>query len=104
MKAFYQISCNRSKADKYGDLPDPVAGKNQLLIGVKVVSVNPFDYKIKKGDLKLIAGSKFAGFSALTLLALLKKFLRVLSVLKLPPDAFAIAEKGKPCDKIIISI
>ncbi len=59
MKAFYQISYGRLGADKYGDLPDPVAGKNQLLIQVKAVSINPVDYKIKNGDLKIITGSKF---------------------------------------------
>jgi NADPH:quinone reductase-like Zn-dependent oxidoreductase len=59
MKAFYQISYGGPKADKYGDLPDPVAGKTELLIMVKAVSINPVDYKVKNGDLKMITGSKF---------------------------------------------
>lgn len=59
MKAFYQISYGGPEADKFGDLPDPVTGNDQLLIGVKAVSINPVDYKIKSGDLKLITGSKF---------------------------------------------
>ena len=59
MKAFYQISYGGPESDKYGDLPDPVIGNDKLLIGVKAVSINPVDYKIKSGDLKLITGSKF---------------------------------------------
>lgn len=59
MKAFFLISWGGSESSKYGDLPDPVAGNGQLLIQVKSVSVNPVDFKIKSGDLKLIVGSKF---------------------------------------------
>lgn len=59
MKAFYQISFGGSEADKYGDFPDPVAGTDQLLIQVKSVSINPIDFKIRRGDLKMIVGSKF---------------------------------------------
>lgn len=59
MKAFYLTSYGGSEASKYGDLPDPVPGNGQLLIQVKAVSINPVDYKIKHGDLRLIVGSKF---------------------------------------------
>jgi len=59
MKAFYLISCGGSEAAKYGDFPDPVVGNDQLLIQVKAVSINPVDFKIKRGDLKMIVGSKF---------------------------------------------
>jgi NADPH:quinone reductase-like Zn-dependent oxidoreductase len=59
MKAFYQIAYGGAEAEKYGELPDPVASNDQLIIEVKAVSINPVDYKIKSGDLKLITGSKF---------------------------------------------
>jgi NADPH:quinone reductase-like Zn-dependent oxidoreductase len=59
MKAFYQTSYNGPDASKYGDLPDPVFGKNELLVQVKTISINPLDYKIKNGSLKMIVGSKF---------------------------------------------
>jgi NADPH:quinone reductase-like Zn-dependent oxidoreductase len=59
MKAFYLISYGGSEAVKFGDLPDPVVGNDQLLIQVKAVSINPVDYKVKSGDLKMIVGSKF---------------------------------------------
>ncbi len=59
MKAFYQLSYKRSVPCKYGELPDPVAGNNEMLIVVKAVSINPVDYKIKNGDARLITGSGF---------------------------------------------
>jgi NADPH:quinone reductase-like Zn-dependent oxidoreductase len=59
MKASYLISYGGSDVIKYGDQPDPVAGKNQLLVGIKAVSINPLDYKIKHGDIKFLTGSKF---------------------------------------------
>lgn len=59
MKAFYLISYGGSEGAKYGDLPDPVMDNGKLLIQVKSVSVNPVDFKIMRGDLKMIVGSKF---------------------------------------------
>jgi NADPH:quinone reductase-like Zn-dependent oxidoreductase len=59
MKAFYQTSYKKSDNVNYGELPDPIIVENQLLITVKAVSINPVDYKIRNGDLKLIVGSKF---------------------------------------------
>jgi NADPH:quinone reductase-like Zn-dependent oxidoreductase len=59
MKAFYQISYSGPDADNYGELPDPVTSKGMLLIEVKAASINPVDYKAKRGDLKILTGSKF---------------------------------------------
>ena len=59
MKAFYQTSYKKTDLVNYGELPDPVPGSDQLLIQVKAASINPVDYKIRNGDLKLIVGSKF---------------------------------------------
>jgi NADPH:quinone reductase-like Zn-dependent oxidoreductase len=59
MKAFYLLSYGGSDSSIYGDLPDPLVGIDEVLIQVKAVSINPVDYKVKSGDLKMIVGSKF---------------------------------------------
>jgi NADPH:quinone reductase-like Zn-dependent oxidoreductase len=59
MKAFYSTAFGGSETSFYGDLPDPSAGKDQLLVEVKAVSVNPADYKIRRGYLKFLTGSEF---------------------------------------------
>jgi NADPH:quinone reductase-like Zn-dependent oxidoreductase len=59
MKAFYSTSYGGPEASHYGDFPDPSAGAGQVLVEVKAVSINPVDYKVKRGDLRLLSGSKF---------------------------------------------
>jgi NADPH:quinone reductase-like Zn-dependent oxidoreductase len=59
MKAFYSESYGAAEASHYGDYADPVVGPGQVLVEVKAVSINPVDYKVKRGDLRLLSGSKF---------------------------------------------
>jgi NADPH:quinone reductase-like Zn-dependent oxidoreductase len=59
MKAYYSTAYGGPEVSQYGDLPDPSAGKDQLLIEVKAVSINPVDYKVKRGVARLMSGSKF---------------------------------------------
>ena len=59
MKAFYITSYKRPEGIVYGELADPVPATDQLLVQIKAVSVNPVDYKILRGDLKMIVGSGF---------------------------------------------
>ncbi len=39
--------------------PDPVPGPGELLVDVRAASVNPVDWKIRRGDLKLILHLRF---------------------------------------------
>ncbi len=39
--------------------PKPSIKSNQVLVRVKAVSINPMDWKIRKGEMKLMSGSKF---------------------------------------------
>lgn len=41
------------------DEPKPSIQANQVLVKVKAVSINPLDWKIRKGEMKLMSGSKF---------------------------------------------
>lgn len=59
MKASYILSYGKNTPFNYGELPDPKPSENQLLVEVKAVSVNPVDYKIKSGIIRIISGFKF---------------------------------------------
>ncbi|WP_134091039.1 NADP-dependent oxidoreductase [Olivibacter sp. XZL3] len=39
--------------------PKPSIQSNQVLVKVKAVSINPMDWKIRKGEMKLMSGSTF---------------------------------------------
>jgi NADPH:quinone reductase-like Zn-dependent oxidoreductase len=59
MKAVFYNSYGGPELLRVDSLPEPVPGPEQLLIQVKSVSINPVDYKILKGNLKMLTGSKF---------------------------------------------
>jgi NADPH:quinone reductase-like Zn-dependent oxidoreductase len=59
MKAYYSTAYGGPEVSQYGDFPDPIADNDQLLVEVKAVSINPVDYKVKRGVAKLMSGSKF---------------------------------------------
>ncbi len=42
-----------------GELPDPVPGKGEVLVRVRASSVNPVDWKIRAGQLRLLSGRTF---------------------------------------------
>lgn len=52
MKAVYIESYGGEDQLKYGDLPNPVVGPNDVLIRAYAASVNPVDWKIREGYLK----------------------------------------------------
>jgi NADPH:quinone reductase-like Zn-dependent oxidoreductase len=59
MKAFYSTAYGGPEYSQYGDFPDPVIREGQVLIEVKAVSINPVDYKVKKGVARFLSRSKF---------------------------------------------
>ena len=59
MKAYFSTAYGGPEVSQYGDFPDPSAGNGQILVEVKAVSLNPVDYKVKRGIAKLMSGSKF---------------------------------------------
>ncbi|WP_236705134.1 NAD(P)-dependent alcohol dehydrogenase [Hymenobacter sp. AT01-02] len=59
MKAIYFEEYGSAEVLRYGEQPTPTPKANQILVRVRASSVNPVDWKIRQGDLKLITGYKF---------------------------------------------
>jgi NADPH:quinone reductase-like Zn-dependent oxidoreductase len=59
MKAYYSTAYGGPEVSHFGDIPDPSASNGQLLIEVKAVSLNPVDFKVKKGIAKFMSNPGF---------------------------------------------
>lgn len=59
MKAFYTTGFGGPEVMRYGDLPEPAPpGKGEVLVDVKAASINPLDWKLRGGMLKLVTGRR----------------------------------------------
>lgn len=59
MKAYYATKYGGPEVMAFGEIPDPVAGKGQVVVRLRASSVNPVDWKVRGGKARLISGSKF---------------------------------------------
>jgi NADPH:quinone reductase-like Zn-dependent oxidoreductase len=59
MKASYLKSYGKPDSLQYGEMADPIIAPAKLIVRVKAVSVNPVDWKVRQGVLKIILGSSF---------------------------------------------
>jgi NADPH:quinone reductase-like Zn-dependent oxidoreductase len=87
MKAYYSTCYGGADVSQYGDYPDPSVAGNQVLVEVKAVSINPVDFKVKRGDLKFLSGRKFPRIFGSDFSGIVK-------------EAGTNAEKFKPGDRV----
>ena len=87
MKAYYSTRYGGADVSQYGDYPDPSVAGNQVLVEVKAVSINPVDFKVKRGDLKFLSGRKFPRIFGSDFSGIVK-------------EAGTNAEKFKPGDRV----
>lgn len=59
MKAIAYQSFGNTDVLQTVEEPIPAVQSGQVLVKIKAVSVNPMDWKIRKGEMKLMSGSKF---------------------------------------------
>ncbi|WP_245575783.1 NAD(P)-dependent alcohol dehydrogenase [Hymenobacter norwichensis] len=59
MQAAYFEQYGPADVLQYGEQPTPTPKANQILVRVRASSVNPVDWKVRNGDLKLITGFSF---------------------------------------------
>lgn len=59
MKAIYFEQYGPAEVLRYGDQPTPTPAANQILVRVHASSVNPVDWKVRAGSLRLVTGASF---------------------------------------------
>ncbi|OWP64451.1 zinc-binding alcohol dehydrogenase [Hymenobacter amundsenii] len=59
MNAIYFTQYGSASVLRYGEQPTPTLKANQILVRVRASSVNPIDWKVRRGDLKLLTGHDF---------------------------------------------
>ena len=70
MKAAYFMEHGGPEVIQYGDLPDPIAGRGEVLVNVHAASVNGADWRVRQGTyapvarFPYIAGRDFSGIVA----------------------------------------
>ena len=58
-RQFYITKYDKTSPLKFGDLPIPDISADQVLVEMHYASLNPIDFKIKHGDIKMILPMKF---------------------------------------------
>lgn len=59
MKAVYIENYGNVNEFKTGERPEPVIKSSEVLIEVQAASVNPVDYKVRNGSVRVLSGNKF---------------------------------------------
>lgn len=56
MKAFFATAYGGPEVMRLGELPDPAPRAGEVLVAVRAASVNPVDWKVRRGDMKVLSG------------------------------------------------
>jgi len=59
MKKIIYFRFGGAEVLQIAEVPIPAVRATTILINVKAVSINPLDWKIRNGEMKLMSGSKF---------------------------------------------
>ncbi|QNH61087.1 NAD(P)-dependent alcohol dehydrogenase [Hymenobacter sediminicola] len=59
MKAAYFEQYGPAEVLQFGEQPTPILKANQILVRVRASSVNPIDWKVRSGELKILTGRSF---------------------------------------------
>ncbi len=95
MKAIIFKEYGGSEKLEYVDIPNPQPGSGEVLIKVRVASVNPVDWKIREGRLKFMTGKKFPLFAGSELSGVISELGPGVSKFKIGDRVFAgLTRKG----------
>ncbi|WP_230719716.1 NADP-dependent oxidoreductase [Martelella mediterranea] len=59
MKRIQYFKYGKPEELSLADVDQPQPGRGQILVRVKAASVNPMDWKIRRGEMKMLSGSRF---------------------------------------------
>ena len=74
--------------------PKPAVQSNQVLIKVKVVSINPIDWKIREGKMKLMSGSKFPRHTGIDFSGIVEATGRAVTDFQLGDEVFGVVKNN----------
>lgn len=87
--------------------PKPSIQSNQLIVKVKAVSINPLDWKIRKGEMKLMSGSTFPKHTGTDFAGIVEKVGTAVSQFKKGDEVFGVVanpmKEGALAEYIAIS-
>lgn len=72
--------------------PKPTLKPDQVLVKVKAFSINPMDWKIRKGEMKLMSGSKFPKQTGADFAGIVEDFGASVSGLKIGDEVFGVVK------------
>jgi NADPH:quinone reductase-like Zn-dependent oxidoreductase len=56
MNGFFATAYGGPEVMRLGELPDPVPRAGEVLVAVRAASVNPVDWKVRRGEMKVLSG------------------------------------------------
>lgn len=105
MKAAYIERFGGPEVLQYGDLPDPVAAPDEVIVNVYAASVNAADWKFRGGEYARHAQVRFPQIPGRDFSGLIGSVGAAVSDLKVGDAVFGVLEAGKEgtyCEKIAI--
>lgn len=75
--------------------PKPVIKADQVLVRVKAFSINPMDWKIRKGEMTLMSGSKFPKLTGADFSGIIEDIGASVSGFKIGDEVFGVAKNMK---------
>ena len=72
--------------------PKPYVKSDEVVVKVKAFSINPMDWKIRKGEMKLMSGSKFPKYTGADFAGIIEDIGSSVSSLKLGDEVFGVVK------------
>jgi NADPH:quinone reductase-like Zn-dependent oxidoreductase len=72
--------------------PAPIINADQVLVKVKAFSINPMDWKIRKGEMKLMSGSKFPKYTGTEFAGIVEEIGAAVTSVKKGDEVFGVVK------------